>query len=103
MVLWPFRLKFGRELGTHPGRSVPMVGLGTTTPWVRGPKMGFQGTIWPNNELFGWVRLLQLAGALQLGWALQQAGTLQLAGALQRDGALQQAGALQLAVDLQQA
>ena len=36
MVPWPFRLKFGREMGTHPGRSVPMFEMGTPTPWVRG-------------------------------------------------------------------
>ena len=36
MVPWPFRLKFGWEMGTHPGRSVPMFEMGTPTPWVRG-------------------------------------------------------------------
>ena len=41
MVPWPFRLKFGREMGTHPGRSMPM---GTPTPGSGGPKTRFQGT-----------------------------------------------------------
>ena len=31
MVPWPFRLKFGREMGTYPGRSMPMLGLGQAT------------------------------------------------------------------------
>ena len=43
MVPWLFRLKFGREMGTYPGRSVPMFGMGTPTPWVRGPKNGVPG------------------------------------------------------------
>ena len=29
MVPWPFRFKFGKKMGTHPGMSVPMFGLGT--------------------------------------------------------------------------
>ena len=40
MVSKTFRLKFSREMGIHPGRSVPMFGLGTPIPWVRGPKNG---------------------------------------------------------------
>ena len=73
MVPWPFRLKFGREMGTHPGRSVPMFGLGTPTPRVTGPKMGFLGTICPNYEWFAWVWILQLART----YALKQAKALQ--------------------------
>ena len=40
MVPWPFRLKFGREIGTYPGRSVTLFGLGTPNPRVRCPKNG---------------------------------------------------------------
>ena len=64
MVSWPLRLKFGKEMGTHPGRS------GTL-------KMGFQGTICPNYEWFSRVWLLRLAGALQWAVALQRAWKLQ--------------------------
>ena len=41
--LMAIEFEFGREMGTHPGRSVPMFGLGTPTPWVRGPKNGVPG------------------------------------------------------------
>ena len=78
MVPWPFRLKFGREMGTHPGMPVPMFGLGTHL------KMGFQGAIGPNNEWFARVWMLQLAGALQRAGAFQWAGALQWAVTLQR-------------------
>ena len=84
MVPWPFRFKFGREMGTYPGRSVPMFGLGIPSPWVRGTKMGFQGTIGPNYEWYAWIWMLQLAGALQRAYDLQRAGALQLAGTLLR-------------------
>ena len=36
---------FGREMGTHPERSVPMFGLGTPTPRVGGPKYGVPGSM----------------------------------------------------------
>ena len=32
MVPWPFKLKYGREVGNYPGRSMLMFGLGTPTP-----------------------------------------------------------------------
>ena len=64
-----FKLKFGREMGTHPRSSVPMFGLGTPAPRVRGPKNGVPGSMQP-KPWFAWV------------WMLQQA--LQRAGALQR-------------------
>ena len=65
IVPLPFRLKFGREMGTYPGRSVPMFWLGSGAQI-----MGFQGTIWPNYEWFARVWMLQLAGALPLAQAL---------------------------------
>ena len=65
IVPWPFRLKFGREMGTHPGRSVPMFGLGTPTPRIRGSRNGVPGNNPSNYEWFAWVLMLQLAGALQ--------------------------------------
>ena len=42
MVPWPFRLKFGREMGIHPVRSVLTFGLGTPTPGSGALKMGRQ-------------------------------------------------------------
>ena len=37
MVSWLSVLKLGREMGTHPGRSIPMFGLCTLNPRFRGP------------------------------------------------------------------
>ena len=70
MVPWPFRLKFGREMGTHPGRSPNPVPL-------PGPQMGFRGPCSPN-------RVLQLVCMLHRVSILQQAGTLQGVWNLQR-------------------
>ena len=50
MVPRPFRLKFGGEMGTHPGRPVPMFGWVPLTPVSGALKMGFWGTICPNYE-----------------------------------------------------
>ena len=37
-VHWLLRLKFGREMGIHPGRSMLMFRLGTPTPRTGGQK-----------------------------------------------------------------
>ena len=44
MVLWLSKLKLGRQMGTHPERSMPMFGPGNPPPRVRGPYNGVQGS-----------------------------------------------------------
>ena len=77
MVPSPFWLKFGREMGTHPGRSVPMFGLGTPTPRVRGPKNGVPGYTLP--KLSVWMLQVSAGSCSEAGWALQRAEALQRA------------------------
>ena len=85
MVPWPFSLNFGREMGTHPGRSGPMFGLGTPTTRVRGPKDWVPGY---NLSKLSVVCLgLDVAAGQgftagscsEAGWALQRAEVLQWA------------------------
>ena len=70
---WPFRLKFGWEMGTHLGRSVPMFGLGTQPLGSADLTMGFRIAICTNYEWFALVWMLQRAGVLQRVEALQRA------------------------------
>ena len=67
MVPRPFRLKFGREMGTYPGSSMSM---GTPTPGSGGAKTGFQGPC-SSNRVWMLQRTEQQTGMLQWGYNLQ--------------------------------
>ena len=40
-------------MSSHPGRSMPMFGLGTSNPGVRGPKNGVPGSLQPTQCISG--------------------------------------------------
>ena len=49
---WPFRLTFGRKMGTLPGRSMLLFGLDTEIPGWGSPKIKFHG---PCSPRWLWV------------------------------------------------
>ena len=52
-VSWPFGLKHVKEMGTHPGRSMPMLEISILAPWSRGPKIGSLGSVQLSCKFLG--------------------------------------------------